>query len=78
MIDGFRSYGVATKDLIDKLQSTEEWPRPVSSQGRHGMESILFDPETKEGVVVDPGGDVDVILQTVRDNGLTLKAIWWR
>ncbi len=26
--------------------------------------------------MVDPGGDVDVILQTVRENGITLKAIW--
>jgi len=38
--------------------------------------TILFDPETKEGVVVDPGGDVDIILQTVRENGIALKAIW--
>ncbi|ASY63811.1 putative metal-binding enzyme [Sinorhizobium sojae CCBAU 05684] len=38
--------------------------------------TVLFDSETKEGVVVDPGGDVDVILQTVRENGITLKAIW--
>ena len=38
--------------------------------------TILFDMETKEGVVVDPGGDVDVILATVKDNGITVKAIW--
>lgn len=38
--------------------------------------TILFDTETKEGVVVDPGGDVDVILETVRENGIALKAIW--
>ena len=38
--------------------------------------TILFDMETKEGVVVDPGGDVDVILATVKENGITLKAIW--
>ncbi len=38
--------------------------------------TVLFDSETKEGVVVDPGGDVDIILQTVRENGITLKAIW--
>jgi glyoxylase-like metal-dependent hydrolase (beta-lactamase superfamily II) len=38
--------------------------------------TILFDPDTLEGVVVDPGGDVDVIVQTVRENGITLKAIW--
>ena len=38
--------------------------------------TILFDMDTKEGVVVDPGGDVDVILQTIEDNKITLKAIW--
>ncbi len=38
--------------------------------------TILFDPDTKEGVIVDPGGDVEVILQTVRENGIALKEIW--
>ncbi|WP_460929083.1 MBL fold metallo-hydrolase [Shinella zoogloeoides] len=38
--------------------------------------TILFDTETKEGVVVDPGGDVEVILKTVEENGIALKAIW--
>lgn len=38
--------------------------------------TILFDPDTKEGVIIDPGGDVELILETVRENGLTLKAIW--
>lgn len=38
--------------------------------------TILFDTETKEGVVVDPGGDVEAILRTVEENGITLKAIW--
>ncbi|WP_421593059.1 MBL fold metallo-hydrolase [Shinella sp. M27] len=38
--------------------------------------TILFDTETKEGVVVDPGGDVEVILDTIKQNGITLKAIW--
>jgi hydroxyacylglutathione hydrolase len=38
--------------------------------------TILFDTETKEGVVVDPGGDVDAILRTIEENGITLKAIW--
>lgn len=38
--------------------------------------TVLFDSDTKEGVIVDPGGDVDLILQTVRENGITLKAIW--
>ena len=38
--------------------------------------TILFDSETREGVVVDPGGDVDRIVQTIRENGLEIKAIW--
>jgi hypothetical protein len=31
--------------------------------------TILFDEETLEGVVVDPGGDVDTILAAIDDNG---------
>ncbi|WP_442582674.1 MBL fold metallo-hydrolase [Mesorhizobium sp. ASY16-5R] len=38
--------------------------------------TILFDDETKEGVVVDPGGDVDRILAAIRDNGFTIRHIW--
>lgn len=38
--------------------------------------TILFDDETREGVIVDPGGDVDVILQVIAENAITLKAIW--
>ncbi len=38
--------------------------------------TILFDGESKEGVVVDPGGDVATIVQVVQENGLTLKEIW--
>lgn len=38
--------------------------------------TVFFDGETKEGVIVDPGGDVDEILRMVRDNGITLKEIW--
>ena len=38
--------------------------------------TILFDDETREGVVVDPGGDVDIILSAIRDNGLQIKHIW--
>jgi len=38
--------------------------------------TILFDTETKQGVVVDPGGDVDAIMRTVEENGITLTAIW--
>lgn len=38
--------------------------------------AILFDDETKVGVVVDPGGDVDRIVDVVERNGLDIQAIW--
>ena len=38
--------------------------------------TIFFDPDTKEGVVIDPGGDVPLILQAIAENGLTIKEIW--
>jgi hydroxyacylglutathione hydrolase len=38
--------------------------------------TILFDETEKRGVVVDPGGDVDRILATISENGLTIDAIW--
>lgn len=37
--------------------------------------SILGDPETKDAMVVDPGGNADLILQEVSALGLTVKAI---
>lgn len=38
--------------------------------------TILFDGDSKVGVVVDPGGDVERILAAVRDNGIAVQAIW--
>jgi glyoxylase-like metal-dependent hydrolase (beta-lactamase superfamily II) len=38
--------------------------------------TVLFDDESKEGVVIDPGGDVPEILQVIKENGITLKEIW--
>ncbi len=38
--------------------------------------TILFDDETREGVVVDPGGDVALIDRTIRENHLTIREIW--
>ena len=38
--------------------------------------TVLFDPDTMEGVIVDPGGDVEVILQTIKENDIRLKEIW--
>lgn len=38
--------------------------------------TILFDEDSKHGVVVDPGGDVERILEVIKSNGLTIEAIW--
>ena len=38
--------------------------------------TILFDEDTKQGVVVDPGGDVEVIVRAIEENGFTIDAIW--
>lgn len=38
--------------------------------------TILFDEATKEGVVIDPGGDVPTIKSAIDDKGLNIKAIW--
>ena len=37
--------------------------------------TILFDTDSKQGVVVDPGGDVDRILAALADNKITVTAI---
>ncbi|MDV2964350.1 MBL fold metallo-hydrolase [Nitratireductor aquimarinus] len=38
--------------------------------------TILFDEETKAGVVVDPGGEVDRIRAAIEENGIAIEAIW--
>ena len=38
--------------------------------------TILFDGDTKRGVVIDPGGDVDAIMAAVQKAGVTIEAIW--
>ncbi len=38
--------------------------------------TILFDTDTREGVVVDPGGDVDRIRAAIDEHKLTIGAIW--
>jgi len=38
--------------------------------------TILFDEDSKAGVVIDPGGDVDRILDAIRDNDLQISEIW--
>jgi glyoxylase-like metal-dependent hydrolase (beta-lactamase superfamily II) len=36
----------------------------------------LFDDETKTGVVIDPGGDVDKIVAALKANDINVEAIW--
>jgi hydroxyacylglutathione hydrolase len=38
--------------------------------------TILYDDDTKEGVVVDPGGDVELIVEAIDKLGLKIKSIW--
>jgi hydroxyacylglutathione hydrolase len=38
--------------------------------------TILFDTDSLRGVVVDPGGDVDRILEVIRGNKLEIGQIW--
>jgi len=37
--------------------------------------SIIFDEQAKRGAVVDPGGDVPVILDAVKQSGVTIEKI---
>jgi glyoxylase-like metal-dependent hydrolase (beta-lactamase superfamily II) len=37
---------------------------------------ILWDSNSKEAVIVDPGGDAEKILQRVRSLGVSVSAIW--
>lgn len=38
--------------------------------------TILFDMDDKQGVVVDPGGDIDKVLAVLKDNAISAGAIW--
>lgn len=38
--------------------------------------TILFDNDDKHGVLIDPGGDSDQVLNAIRANGITIEAIW--
>lgn len=38
--------------------------------------TIFFDTDSKQGVVVDPGGDVDTIVATIAQNGFDIVEIW--
>ena len=37
---------------------------------------VLWDDETRDGVVVDPGGDVPVILEAIAKANVNLREIW--
>jgi hydroxyacylglutathione hydrolase len=38
--------------------------------------TVLYDSDTLEGVVVDPGGDVPAVLEMLRKNKIKVSAIW--
>ncbi|MEM6462425.1 MAG: MBL fold metallo-hydrolase [Pseudomonadota bacterium] len=38
--------------------------------------TILFDDENKQGVVVDPGGDIDAIREVLEKNDIDVQSIW--
>ncbi len=38
--------------------------------------TLIWDDETMEGVVVDPGGDVERIEQAIRETGVNVRQIW--
>jgi hydroxyacylglutathione hydrolase len=38
--------------------------------------SLLYDTETKEGILVDPGGEADRLKAKLKEHGVTLKEIW--
>ncbi|MFQ0813539.1 hypothetical protein AVM02_11060 [Brucella anthropi] len=38
--------------------------------------TILFDGETKKGVVIDPGGDLARIREAIESEGIDVEAIW--
>jgi hydroxyacylglutathione hydrolase len=38
--------------------------------------SLVWCSETNEAALIDPGGDIPVLLKAIEDRGLTLKALW--
>jgi glyoxylase-like metal-dependent hydrolase (beta-lactamase superfamily II) len=38
--------------------------------------SLLYDVDTKEGVLIDPGGEATRLKDTLNEMGITLKAMW--
>ncbi len=38
--------------------------------------TLMWDAETKNGVVIDPGGDIERIEAAITENGINVEAIW--
>lgn len=38
--------------------------------------SLVWCSETNDAALIDPGGDIPVLLKAIEDRGLTLKALW--
>ena len=38
--------------------------------------TILYDEDDKSGVIIDPGGDVDVLVRAIEENGFKIGQIW--
>ncbi|ATU90905.1 MBL fold metallo-hydrolase [Phyllobacterium zundukense] len=38
--------------------------------------TILFDSDDKHGVLIDPGGDNEQVLNAIQSNGIVIEAIW--
>ena len=38
--------------------------------------SLVWDDATQQAAVIDPGGDIEVLLAAVQELGLTLEQIW--
>lgn len=38
--------------------------------------TILFDEDSKKGILLDPGGDLPYIMQAIEQEGITIEAIW--
>ena len=38
--------------------------------------SLIWCDQTNEAALIDPGGDIPVLLQAIESRGLTLKALW--
>lgn len=38
--------------------------------------TLLFDEEQKKGVLIDPGGELPLILEAIHKTGITVEAVW--